>query len=381
MAGFNTRAIHAGQSPEAVTGAVTVPVYQTSTYAQESPGKNKGYEYSRTRNPTRDALEACLASLESGRYGLAFASGMAAADAILHLLAAGDEVVSTDDVYGGTYRLFERLFRKQGLRFRWIDSSRSDVIDSEITERTKVVWIETPTNPLLKLTDLRMVVDRARSVGAMTVVDNTFATPYFQRPIELGADIVLHSTTKYISGHSDVIGGALVVNDSRLRERLSFVQNAVGGIPGPWDAWLILRGVKTLGVRMERHFKNALEVARALEDHPKVRKVNYPWLPAHPQHELAREQMTGMSGRISVTLDTNLNGCRRFRELVRRFTLAESLGGVESLIEHPAIMTHAAMPPEVRERLGIDDALVRLSVGIEESADLLQDLYDALEKI
>ncbi len=381
MMKFNTRAIHVGQSPEPGTGSVVVPVFQTSTFAQESPGKDKGYDYARTRNPTREALESCVASLESGKHGLAFASGMAAEDAILHLLRQGDEVVCTDDVYGGTYRLFERIFKKQGLHFKWVDSSSSEVIESEITERTKMVWIETPTNPLLKLTDLEVVVTRARQVGALSVVDNTFATPYFQRPIELGVDIVLHSTTKYIGGHSDVVGGVVVVNDSKLYKRLAFIQNSVGGVPGPWDAWLVLRGIKTLGIRMERHFKNALAAAQILQDHPKVRLVIYPWLPSHPQYELARKQMTGMSGMISIYLDTDLNGTKRFLESVRLFTLAESLGGVESLVEHPAIMTHASLPPEVREKLGIDDALVRLSVGIEDSGDLLDDLNKALKKV
>ncbi len=378
---FNTRAIHVGQSPEASTGAVVVPVYQTSTFAQESPGKDKGYDYARTSNPTRQALESCVASLESGKYGLAFSSGMAAEDAVIHLLRQGDEVVCTQGVYSGTYRLFERIFRKQGLEFKWVDTSSPEVVESEITESTKMVWIETPTNPLLKLTDLKALVARARQVGALSVVDNTFATPCFQRPLEFGVDIVLHSTTKYMGGHSDVVGGVVVVNDTELHEQLGFIQNSVGGIPGPWDAWLVLRGIKTLGIRMQRHFSNALAAAQILEDHPKVRRVIYPWLASHPQHELALRQMTGMSGMISLYLDTDLNGTKRFLESLRLFTLAESLGGVESLVEHPAIMTHASLPPEVREQLGIDDALVRLSVGIEDSEDLLEDLDEALKRV
>lgn len=378
---FETRAIHVGQEPDEKTGAVVVPVYLTSTYAQQSPGQHKGFEYSRTRNPTRDAFESCIASLESAEFGLAFASGLAAEDAILHLLSKGDEVVCTDDVYGGTYRLFERVFSRMGLRFKWIDTSEIETLETALTNSTKMVWIETPTNPLLKITDIKTVAERAHSYGAIVVVDNTFVSPYFQRPIELGADIVIHSTTKYIGGHSDLVGGAVVTNHRALYSRLQFLQNAVGGVPSPWDAWLALRGVKTLAIRMERHFHNALRIAQYLQVHPKVRKVLYPWLDSHPHHKLARKQMTGMSGMISVYLDTDLSGAKRFLENVKIFTLAESLGGVESLIEHPAIMTHASLPPEQRQTLGIHDELVRLSVGIEHIDDLLEDLENALKSI
>ena len=378
---FDTRAIHVGQEPEAQTGSVVVPVFQTSTYAQESPGVHKGFEYSRTHNPTRDALEACAASLESGRHGVAFASGLAAEDAIMHLLQEGDEVICTDDVYGGTFRLFEQVFRKHGLRFHWVDTSDHSSIESHLSQRTRVLWIETPTNPMLKLTDIAQVAEAARSVSAITVVDNTFASPVFQKPLELGADLVVHSATKYLGGHSDVVGGLIATNNSELYDRLKFIQNAVGAVPAPWDAWLVLRGIKTLGVRMNRHFENALAVARFLEQHPKVRQVIYPWLPTHPQHSLALKQMSGMSGMISVYLDTDLDGARRFLESVHVFTLAESLGGVESLIEHPAIMTHASVPPENREKLGIHDALIRLSVGIEDVQDLIEDLQAGLESI
>ncbi len=378
---FDTRAIHAGQAPEARTGAVVVPVFQTSTYAQASPGVHTGFEYSRTHNPTRDALEDCVASLEGGRFGVAFASGLAAEDAVLHLLEAGDEVVCTDDVYGGTFRLFERVFRKHGIDFKWVDTTDPATLEAALTPKTKLVWIETPTNPMLKLTDIAAAAAAAHRVGALLAVDNTFASPVFQRPLELGADIVHHSTTKYIGGHSDVVGGILAVKDAELRDRLKFVQNAVGAVPGPWDSWLTLRGVKTLGVRMQRHFQNARSIAAFLEGHPKVERVVYPWLESHPQHDLARRQMEGMSGMITVLLKSDLDGARRFLEGFEIFTLAESLGGVESLIEHPAIMTHASIPPEIRASLGISDTLVRLSVGIEDVDDLTRDLDAALARI
>jgi cystathionine gamma-lyase len=378
---FDTRAIHAGQAPEARTGAVVVPVFQTSTYAQASPGVHTGFEYSRTHNPTRDALEDCVASLEGGRFGVAFASGLAAEDAVLHLLEAGDEVVCTDDVYGGTFRLFERVFRKHGIDFKWVDTTDPATLAAALTPKTKLVWIETPTNPMLKLTDIAAAAAAAHRVGALLAVDNTFASPVFQRPLELGADIVHHSTTKYIGGHSDVVGGILAVKDAELRDRLKFVQNAVGAVPGPWDSWLTLRGVKTLGVRMQRHFQNARSIAAFLEGHPKVERVVYPWLESHPQHDLARRQMEGMSGMITVLLKSDLDGARRFLEGFEIFTLAESLGGVESLIEHPAIMTHASIPPEIRASLGISDTLVRLSVGIEDVDDLTRDLDAALARI
>jgi len=378
---FNTKAIHSGQDPESRTGAVVVPVFQTSTYAQESPGRHTGYEYSRTQNPTREALEACVADLEGGRHGVAFASGLAAEDALMHLLSAGDRVVCSDDVYGGTYRQFERVFRKHGIDFVWVDTSVAENVERALTEGTRVLWLETPTNPMLKLTDIRAAAAAARKVGAITVVDNTFSSPFFQNPLELGADIVLHSSTKYLGGHSDVVGGIVICRDDALAQRIRFVQNAVGGVPGPWDSWLVLRGVKTLGVRMQRHFENAMQVARFLESHPKVERVIYPWLESHPQHALARAQMSGMSGMITMYLASDLAGARRFLEKVSVFTLAESLGGVESLIEHPAIMTHASLPAEVRASLGIADTLVRLSVGIEDISDLLSDLDTALAAV
>jgi cystathionine gamma-lyase len=378
---FNTRAIHAGQEPEARTGAVIVPVFQTSTYAQQSPGVHTGFEYSRTHNPTRDALEECIASLEGGKYGIAFASGLAAEDTIMHLLEAGDEVVCTDDVYGGTYRQFERVHRKTGLVFHWVDSTHPENVANALTEKTRIIWIETPTNPMLKLTDLEAVVAVAKGSNALVVVDNTFASPYFQSPLDFGVDMVVHSTTKYVGGHSDVVGGMVVVKDEALRDQLKFLQNAVGAVPGPWDSWLTLRGAKTLGVRMERHFQNALAVAQHLEGHSKVASVVYPWLESHPQHALARRQMRGMSGMITIYLDSDLNGSRRFLENLKIFTLAESLGGVESLIEHPAIMTHASLPADVRQSLGIHDTLIRLSVGIEDLQDLLADLDSALAHV
>ena len=378
---FDTRAIHAGQAPEARTGAVVVPVFQTSTYAQASPGVHTGFEYSRTHNPTRDALEECVASLEGGRFGVAFASGLAAEDAVLHLLEAGDEVVCTDDVYGGTFRLFERVFRKHGIDFKWVDTTDPATIEAAVTPKTKLVWIETPTNPMLKLTDIAAAAKAAHRVGALLAVDNTFASPVFQRPLEHGADIVHHSTTKYVGGHSDVVGGILVVKDEDLRDRLKFVQNAVGGVSAPWDSWLTLRGVKTLGIRMQRHFENAQAIAAHLEGHPKVERVIFPWLESHPQHALAKRQMDGMSGMITVILRGDLDGARRFLEAFEIFTLAESLGGVESLVEHPAIMTHASIPPEIRATLGISDTLVRLSVGIEDCDDLIRDLDGALSQI
>lgn len=378
---FNTRAIHAGQDPEERTGAVIVPVFQTSTYAQQSPGVHTGFEYSRTHNPTRDALEECIAALEGGKYGIAFASGLAAEDTIMHLFEAGDEIVCTDDVYGGTYRQFERVHRKSGLVFHWVDSTDPRNVAAAINEKTRLVWIETPTNPMLKLTDLEAVVAAARGSNALVAVDNTFASPFFQTPLDFGVDMVVHSTTKYVGGHSDVVGGIVVVKDEDLRDRLKFLQNAVGAVPGPWDSWLTLRGAKTLGVRMERHFANGLAVARHLESHPKVASVVFPWLESHPQHALAKKQMRGMSGMITIYLDSDLNGSRRFLENLKVFTLAESLGGVESLIEHPAIMTHASLPPEVRQSLGIHDTLIRLSVGIEDLDDLIADLDNALSHV
>lgn len=378
---IETLAVHAGYTPDPTTGAVMPPIYQTSTYAQEAPGVHKGYEYSRTDNPTRAVLEANLAALEGGAYGLAYASGMAAIANVLALLRAGDHVVAMDDLYGGTVRLFEHVGRSFGLDFTYVDLREPERLHEAVRPTTRLVWVETPTNPLLKLVDLAAVAHIARRLGLISVCDNTFLSPYFQRPLEFGFDIVVHSTTKYLNGHSDVVGGAIVVNDEELYRRLKFLQNAIGAVPGPMDCWLTLRGIKTLHVRMERHQANALAIAQWLEDHPKVRRVIYPGLPSHPQHELARRQQRGFGGMITAVLDADLEGTRCFLRQVRLFTLAESLGGVESLIEHPALMTHASLPPERRAALGIGDSLVRLSVGIEHVDDLIADLDQALSAV
>jgi cystathionine gamma-lyase len=375
---FETLAIHAGQSPDPTTGAIMTPVYLTSTYVQESPGVHKGYEYSRTQNPTRHALQDCLAALEGARHGLAFASGLAATDAILHLLEAGDHVVASDDVYGGTFRIFDKVYRRHGLSFSYVDMSDPANVERALTPRTKLVWIESPTNPMMKIVDLAAVAAIARARGARTVVDNTFATPYFQKPLAHGIDVVAHSTTKYLNGHSDVIGGAVATNDPELHDRLKFLQNAVGGVPSPLDSFLVLRGLKTLHVRMDRHAENALAIARFLEAHPQVERVTYPGLPSHPQHALARRQMTGFGGMLTFVIRGGLGAARAFLENVRIFACAESLGGVESLIEHPAIMTHASVPRETREALGIADGLIRVSAGIERADDLLADLERGL---
>jgi cystathionine beta-lyase/cystathionine gamma-synthase len=377
--GFATRAIHVGQDPDPATGAVIVPIYQTSTYAQSEVGVHKGYDYSRTANPTRAALEACLASLDSGRFGLAFASGMAAEDTLLHLLDSGDHVVACDDVYGGTFRLFRRVLERTGLRFTFVDATCIDHVAAAIEDRTRLIWLESPTNPLMKLVDITAVAQLARARNIRVAVDNTFASPYCQRPLELGADVVHYSTTKYLGGHSDVVGGALVTSDDELYERLKFLQNAVGGVPGPFDSWLVLRGLKTLALRMRQHSSNALQVACFLEQHPHVRRVYYPGLESHPQHELARRQMTGgFGGMLSCEVEGGVEAAREVARRTRLFTLAESLGGVESLIELPALMTHASLPAERRQEIGIDDGLIRLSVGIEEADDLIADLDQAL---
>ncbi|GAP64634.1 cystathionine gamma-lyase [Ardenticatena maritima] len=378
---IETLTIHGGQSPEPTTGAVMPPIFQTSTYAQRAPGEHKGYEYSRTDNPTRHKLEANLASLDGARYGLAFASGMAAITTIMMLLREGDHVVAMDDLYGGTVRLFEQVLRQFGLDFTYVDMTNPDNLDAALQPNTRIVWVETPTNPLLKIVDLAAVTAKAHAAGALVVCDNTFLSPYFQRPLEFGVDMVLYSTTKYLNGHSDVVGGAIVTNHEDLFQRLKFLQNAVGAVPGPMDCWLTLRGIKTLHVRMDRHQANAMRIAEWLEAHPKVRRVYYPGLPSHPQHELAVRQQRGFGGMVTALLDTDLEGTRRFLSAVRLFTLAESLGGVESLIEHPAIMTHASLPPERRAALGIGDSLVRLSIGIEHVDDLIADLEQALATI
>ena len=378
MPGFSTRAVHAGQEPDRSTGAVVVPIYQTSTFAQEAVGKHRGYEYSRTGNPTRAALEQCIASLEGGAHGLAFASGMAAEAAIMQLLKPNDHTVAVDDLYGGTFRLFRRVLEPMGLTFSFVDGSDLQAVERALTDRTRMVWVESPTNPLLKLVDIKAVSKLAHANKALVVVDNTFMSPYFQRPLSLGADIVVHSARKYLGGHSDVIGGTLVVNREDLLEQLAFLQNAVGGVPGPLDAWLVLRGLKTLAVRMREHDRNARLVAAFLSEHPKVARVFYPGLPSNPQRELARRQMSGFGGMISFEVKGGLEPARRVVERTQLFTLAESLGGVESLIELPAAMTHSSIPTETRRAHGVADGLVRLSVGIEDVADLISDLDRAL---
>jgi cystathionine gamma-lyase len=378
---FETKVIHAGQQPDPQTGAVMTPIYATSTYAQSSPGEHKGFDYARTRNPTRDALEACLAELESGATGFAFASGMAAIATVLETLDAGSHVVAMHDLYGGSYRILE-LVRKRSANIEtsFVDLADLSNFEKNVKKNTRMVWIESPTNPLLKLVDLEAVAAAARKRGILTVCDNTFASPWIQRPLELGIDVVVHSTTKYLNGHSDVIGGAAIVGkNSALKEKLAFLQNALGGIPSPFDAFLTLRGIKTLAVRMERHCSNAQQIAAFLEKHPKVEKVYYPGLPSHPQHELAKRQMKGRyGGMVTAVLRGGLAASRKFLERCELFTLAESLGGVESLIEHPAIMTHASLPEDVRAGLGIDAGLVRLSVGIENIDDLMHELKNSL---
>lgn len=383
---FATRAIHAGQAPDPSTGAIMPPIYATSTYVQTSPGVHQGLDYGRSHNPTRWAFERCVADLESGALACAFASGMAAISTVLELVDAGSHVVASDDLYGGTFRLFERVrSRSAGTKFSFVDLADLDAVRAAIRPETKLLWVETPSNPLLKLADLAALAQIAREHGLIAVADNTFASPYVQRPLELGFDIVVHSTTKYLNGHSDVIGGVAVVGSqtrqAQWRERLGFLQNAVGAIAGPFDSFLALRGVKTLALRMERHNANALALAEWLEAQPLVARVRYPGLPSHPQHALARRQMHGYGGMVSIDLRCDLAGTKRFLEAVRIFALAESLGGVESLIEHPAIMTHATIPAPTRAALGIGDSLVRLSVGIEDVDDLRDDLAQALRAI
>lgn len=376
--GFETRAIHAGQPADATTGAVNVPLYLSSTYAQSSPGVFKGYDYSRTANPTRGAYERCVADLEGGRFGFAFASGCVATATVMHLVKAGEHVVACDDLYGGSVRLFDRVLGEHGLAFSYVDLSAPEALAAAMRPETRLVWIETPTNPLLKLIDIAAVAEIAHAHGALLAVDNTFMSPYFQRPLALGADVVVHSTTKYVNGHSDLVGGVAVTDDEGLAERLAFLSNSVGGVQSTFDAWLCMRSLKTLAVRMQAHERNAVAVARFLEGHPKVARTIYPGLPSHPQHGLAKRQMSGFGGMVSFRIEGGLAAATAFLERVRIFTLAESLGGVESLVEHPAIMTHASLPPAQREALGIDDGLIRLSVGIETEADLIADLEGAL---
>jgi cystathionine gamma-lyase len=377
---FATRAIHVGQEPEAGTGAVVVPIYQTSTYAQRAPGEHRGHEYTRTSNPTRDALQSCLASLEGARHGLAFSSGMGAISTILAGLRAGDHVVSTDDVYGGTFRVFDKVFRDLGLDFSLVDTSDEAAVREALRPETRLLWVETPTNPLLRITDIRRMAEIARARDILLAVDNTFMSPYFQRPLELGADLVVHSTTKYIGGHSDVVGGFVATNDDALHERLRFRQNAIGAVPGPFDSWLTLRGLKTLALRMRAHEANAGALARHLLAHPRVAEVLYPGLPTHPGHAVHARQATGFGGMIAFRVRGDLAFARRVCSSTRLFFLAESLGGVESLIEHPAIMTHASVPAGQRASRGITDDLIRLSVGVEDQADLVADLDQALAR-
>jgi len=378
--GFATRAIHAGQTPDPSTGAVMPPIYATSTYVQQSPGVHKGYEYSRSQNPTRMAYERCIADLESGTAGFAFASGMAATATILELIDSGSHVVAVDDLYGGTYRLFENVRRASaGLDFSFVDLAAPDALAAALRPETRLIWVESPTNPLLKVIDLAAIARLGRARGILTCCDNTFATPWVQRPLELGFDLVMHSATKYLNGHSDIVGGVAVVGDRpEIAERLGYLQNAVGAVQGPFDSFLALRGLKTLALRMERHCDNAAAVARFLESHPKIERVAYPGLDSHPQHALAERQMRAFGGMVTAVIEGGLDAARRFLERVEVFALAESLGGVESLIEHPAIMTHASVPADKRAALGISDGLVRLSVGVESEADLIADLDRAL---
>lgn len=374
-----TKMIHAGVEPDPATGAIMTPIYQTSTYVQEAPGVHKGYEYSRTQNPTRDALEKNLAAIENGKHGLCFASGMAACDAVIKLLAPGDEVIVANDLYGGTYRIMTKIFTDYGIKFHFIDMSDANNIRSYINDNTKMVWAETPTNPMLNIVDIEACSAIAKEHNLLLVVDNTFATPYLQNPLDLGADIVLHSATKYLGGHSDVVLGALIVKDDELQERLAFIQNSCGGVPGPHDSWLVLRGIKTLHIRMQRHSENGRAVAEFLKGHEKVGKVYWCGFEDHPNHEVARKQMRGFGGMMSFVLnEDNVNAAMEILKKTKLFSLAESLGGVESLIGHPASMTHAAIPREERIKNGLADSLIRLSVGIEDAEDLIEDLKNAI---
>lgn len=376
--GFETRAIHAGQSPDPITGAIMTPVYLTSTYVQSSPGVHKGWEYSRTHNPTRSAYEKCLASLEGGEAGFAFASGCAATTVVMNLLESGDEVIAGDDMYGGTFRLFDKVLKRHGLDFKYLDLTDLGRLESAITKKTKMIWLETPTNPTLKIFDIQAIAKLAQARGILLAVDNTFMSPYFQTPLALGAHLVVHSTTKYINGHSDLVGGAVVVKNAELAEKIAFLSNSMGPVASPMDAFLCLRSLKTLSIRMKAHEENAMAIAKYLQGHKKVEKVIYPGLESHPQHSIAKKQMKGFGGMVTFYMKGGLEPARSVLEKAKLFCLAESLGGVESLIEHPAIMTHASVPVEQRKLLGIDDGLIRLSVGIETQKDLLADLEQAL---
>jgi cystathionine beta-lyase len=379
---FGTKAIHAGQEPDPTTGAIMTPIYQTSTYVQESPGVHKGYAYARGKNPTRVALERCLAELENAKHGLCFSSGMGAADAIIKLLVPGDEVIATDDLYGGSYRMFTKVFAKYGIVFHFIDMHDFDALERTVNAKTKMLWVETPTNPMMKIIDIERCVEFAKKHNLISVIDNTFASPYLQNPLDMNADIVMHSATKYLNGHSDVVMGALCTNDDNLYEQLAFIANSCGATPGPQDSFLVLRGLKTLHVRMERHCANGVVVANFLANHPKVEKVYWPGFPSHPNHEVAKKQMRDFGGMISFSLKGDrFEDASKLAQTVRVFSLAESLGGVESLLGHPASMTHASIPKEERERSGITDSLLRLSVGIEDAEDLIEDLTNALNAI
>ncbi len=374
---LDTLAIHAGQEPDPTTGAIMTPVYQTSTYVQEGPGQHKGFEYSRSQNPTRSALEANLAALEGAKYGSAFASGCAATTTMMHLFKSGDHIIAGDDLYGGTYRLFDKVLTNMGIEFTFVDLTDLTNLEKSLKPNTKAIWLETPTNPLLKIFDIAAICEFAKAHKLLSFCDNTFATPVFQRPLDLGCDVVVHSTTKFLNGHSDVVGGFVGTSDAELEERIKFLQNSIGAVPGPWDSWLVLRGTKTLPIRMRQHDENGRKIADFLANHQQVEKVIYPGLSSHPQHEIAKKQMCGFGGMISFVLKGGLEQATSFLKATKIFALAESLGGVESLIEHPAIMTHASVPAEIREDLGISDGLIRLSVGIEDIDDLCTDLDKA----
>jgi cystathionine beta-lyase/cystathionine gamma-synthase len=376
---FGTKAIHAGAEPDPSTGAIMTPIYQTSTYVQEAPGKNKGYEYARSQNPTREALETALAALENGKFGLCFSSGVAATDAVIKLLAPGDEVIAASDMYGGTYRLFTKVFEKFGIKFHFVDMQDAANISKYLNANTKLIWLETPTNPLMNIVDIQAVADLAKGKNIIVCVDNTFASPYLQNPLDMGADIVMHSATKYLGGHSDVIHGCLVMNDKDLKDKLYFIQKSCGAVPGPQDCFLVLRGIKTLHVRMERHSENGEKIAHFLKNHPKVGKVYWPGFEDHPGHAIAKKQMRSFGGMISFTLkDETIAAANKVLSSTKLFSLAESLGGVESLINHPASMTHASIPREERIKNGLSDSLIRLSVGIEGADDLIEDLRKAI---
>lgn len=376
---FGTRAIHAGQEPDPSTGAIMTPIYQTSTYVQESPGKHKGYAYARGKNPTRVALEKCLASLENAKHGLCFSSGQGAEDAIIKLLRPGDEVLATDDLYGGSYRMFTKIYEHFGIKFHFVSMSDAGSVEKHFNDKTRMIWVETPTNPLMRIIDLKAIVKAAAKKNILTVVDNTFASPYLQNPLDLGADIVMHSVTKYISGHSDVVMGAICTNNDKIHDELAFIANSCGAVPGPMDSFLVLRGVKTLHVRMQRHCENGKAVAAFLHNHPKIDKIYWPGFPDHPNHQIAKNQMKDFGGMISFTLKGNSkDDAFRMASSTKVFALAESLGGVESLIGHPASMTHASIPEEIRNKSGVVDSLLRLSVGIEDERDLIEDLRQAI---